>query len=62
MTLVTPAHRQKLLENGRAQRAAIDSQDQVLDFELVVKLTTADGNTTWPKRRHDDIIALDLGV
>jgi hypothetical protein len=34
----TSAQRQKLLENGRAQRDAIDRQDQVLDFETVVKL------------------------
>jgi Protein of unknown function (DUF2958) len=47
MTLISPAQRQKLLENGRAQRAAIDRQDQVLDFEPVVKLFTADGNATW---------------
>jgi hypothetical protein len=44
MTLITAAQRQKLLENGRAQREAIDRQDQVLDF---VKLFTADGNATW---------------
>jgi hypothetical protein len=47
MTLITAAQRQKLLENGRAQRAAIDREDQVLDFEPVVKLFTADGNATW---------------
>jgi hypothetical protein len=46
MTLITAAQRQKLLENGRAQRDAIDRQDQVLDFEPVVKLFTADGNAT----------------
>ena len=38
MQLITPAQRQKLLENGRAQRAAIDRQDEVLDFEPVVNL------------------------
>jgi hypothetical protein len=47
MTLITAAQRQKLLENGRAQRDAIDRQDQVLDFHPVVKLFTADGNATW---------------
>jgi hypothetical protein len=47
MPLITSAQRQKLLENGRAQRDAIDRQDQVLDFEPVVKLFTADGNATW---------------
>ena len=40
MQLITAAQRQKLLENGRAQRAAIDRQDQFLDFEPVVKLFT----------------------
>jgi hypothetical protein len=30
-----------------AQRAAIDRQDQVLDFHPVVKLLTADRNATW---------------
>jgi hypothetical protein len=40
MKLITSAQRQKLLENGRAQRAAIDRQDQCLDFEPVVKLFT----------------------
>jgi len=38
MQLITAAQRQKVLENGRAQRAAIDRQDQCLDFEPVVKL------------------------
>ncbi len=38
MTLITAAQRPKLLENMRAQRAAIDRQDQCLDFEPVVKL------------------------
>jgi hypothetical protein len=47
MQLITFAQRQKLLENGRAQRAAIDRQDQALDFEPVVKLFTPDGNATW---------------
>jgi len=37
MTLITAAQRQKLLENGRAQRDAIDRQDQILDFEPVVR-------------------------
>jgi hypothetical protein len=47
MQLITFAQRQKLLESGRAQRAAIDRQDQCLDFEPVVKLFTPDGNATW---------------
>jgi hypothetical protein len=47
MNLITNAQRQKLLDNGRAQRAAIDRQDQVIDFEPVVKLFSPDGNATW---------------
>jgi hypothetical protein len=47
MQLITPAQHQKPLENGRAQLAAIDRQDQFLDFEPVVKLFTPDGNATW---------------
>lgn len=47
MHLITLAQRTKLLENGRAQRAAIDRQDQALDFEPVVKLFTPDANATW---------------
>ena len=47
MQLITFAQRQKLLENGRDQRAAIVRQDQCLDFEPVVKLFTPDGNATW---------------
>jgi hypothetical protein len=47
MSIITSAQRQKLLENGRAQRAAIDRQDQALDFEPVGKLFTPDGNATW---------------
>jgi hypothetical protein len=47
MKLITSAQHQKLLENGRAQRAAIDRQDQALDFQPVVKLFTPDGNATW---------------
>jgi hypothetical protein len=47
MQLVTSAQHQKLLENGRAQRAAVDRQDQAIDFEPVVKIVTPDGNATW---------------
>jgi hypothetical protein len=47
MTLITSAQRQKLLENGRAQRAAIDRQDQAIDFAPVVKLFTPDAQCTW---------------
>jgi len=47
MQLITAAQRQKLLENGRVQRAALDRQDQVIDFEPVVKIFSPDGNATW---------------
>jgi hypothetical protein len=40
MTLIIAA------QNGLAQREAIDRQHQVLDFESVVKLFTADGSVT----------------
>jgi len=68
MTLITAAQRQKLLDNGRAQRGAIDRQDQVLDFEPVVNLFTADGNATWlltelvPDRDHLAFGLCDLGL
>jgi Protein of unknown function (DUF2958) len=47
MTLITSAQRQKLLENGRAQLAAVDRQDQRIDFEPVVQLFSRDGNAIW---------------
>src|SRR5580658_5964671 len=47
MQLITPAQRQKLLKNGRAQREAADRQDQAIDFEPVVKLFTPDAQCTW---------------
>ena len=47
MPLISSAQLAKLLENGRAQRAAIDRQDQALDFEPVVKLFTPDAQATW---------------
>jgi hypothetical protein len=62
MTLITSAQRQKLLENGRAQRAAIDRQDQVLDLEPVVKLTTPDGNATWLLTELNPDIDLAFGL
>jgi hypothetical protein len=46
MQLITSAQRQKLLENGRAQRAALDQKTGAIDFEPVVKLFTSDGNAT----------------
>jgi hypothetical protein len=62
MTLISPAQGQRLLENGRAQRAAIDRQDQVLEFPLVVKLFTADGNATWLLTELNPDIDLAFGL
>ena len=62
MTLITAAQRRKLLENGRAQREAIDRQDQVLDFEPVVKLFTADGNAAWLLTELNPDIDLAFGL
>jgi hypothetical protein len=47
MTLITSAQRRKLLENGRAERAALDQHVSAIDFEPVVKRFTPDGNATW---------------
>jgi hypothetical protein len=47
MTLITKAQTEQLLANGLAQRAAIDRQDQALDFKPVVKLFTPDAQCTW---------------
>ena len=46
MTLLTPAQRRQLLDNGMAQRAATD-QGNALDFYPAVKLFTPDANATW---------------
>jgi len=68
MQLITSVQRQKLLENGRAQRAAIDRQDQAIDFEPVVKIFTPDGNATWllteldPNGEHLAFGLCDLGL
>jgi hypothetical protein len=62
MKLITSAQHQKLLENGRAQRAAIDRQDQALDFEPVVKLFTPDGNATWLLTEIDVHTGLAFGL
>ncbi len=62
MKLITSAQQQKLLENGRAQRAAIDRQDQALDFEPVVKLFTPDGAATWLLTELDVHTGLAFGL
>jgi hypothetical protein len=47
MTLITKALTEKLLANGRAQRAAMDKGDDALDFKPVVKLFSPDAQCTW---------------
>jgi len=47
MQLITTAQRRKLIENGRAQFAAVDSDAPIIDFEPVVTVFTPDGNATW---------------
>jgi hypothetical protein len=47
MTLITKALTEKLLANGRAQRAAMDKGEDALDFKPVVKLFTPDAQCTW---------------
>ena len=47
MQLIPSTQRQKLLENGRAQRTALDQKQGAIDFEPVVKLFTPDGDATW---------------
>lgn len=46
-TLLTAEIRKTLLENGHAQRAAIDGNREPLDFPPVVKLFTPDASATW---------------
>ena len=47
MKLLTQPLRKQLLANGAAQRAAIDSGTDALDFHPVVKLFTPDAQATW---------------
>lgn len=68
MQLITSAQRQKLLENGRAQRVALDQKTGAIDFEPVVKIFTPDGNATWllteldPNGSHLAFGLCDLGL
>jgi hypothetical protein len=62
MTLITKAQTEKLLANGIAQRAAIDRQDQALDFKPVVKLFTPDGQCTWLLTEIDEGTDLAFGL
>lgn len=47
MTLIPESELAQLRANGRAQRAAIDNGEGALDFNLVVKLSTADRECIW---------------
>ena len=47
MNYLTSAQRDQLLTNGRAQRTALDSGFDALDFHPVVKLFTPDAQATW---------------
>jgi hypothetical protein len=55
MQLITSAQRQRLLENGRAKRTALDQKTGAIDFEPVVKLFTPDGSATWLLTELDSI-------
>jgi hypothetical protein len=62
MTLITKTQTEQLLANGRAQRAAIDRQDQALDFKPVVKLFPPDGCATWLLTELDPDSELAFGL
>jgi hypothetical protein len=62
MTLITKAQTEQLLANGIAQRAAIDRQDQALDFKPVVKLFTPDAQCTWLLTEIDESTDLAFGL
>jgi hypothetical protein len=68
MQLITSAQRQKLLENGRAHRAALDQKTDAINLEPVVKIFTPDGNATWllteldPNGEHLAFGLCDLGL
>jgi hypothetical protein len=62
MTLITKAQTEQLLANGIAQRAAIDRQDQALDFKPVVKLFTPDAQCTWLLTEIDEGTDLAFGL
>ena len=62
MELITKAQIDQLLANGLAQRAAIDRQDQALDFKPVVKLFTPDAQCTWLLTEIDESTDLAFGL
>lgn len=44
MQLITGAQRQKLFDNRRAQRAALEQKTGAIDFEPVIKLFPLSGS------------------
>jgi hypothetical protein len=62
MTLITKALTEKLLANGRAQRAAMDNGETALDFKPLVKLFTPDAQCTWLLTELDPDGGLAFGL
>jgi hypothetical protein len=62
MKLITESLTEKLLANGRAQRAAIDNDQPALDFKPVVKLFTPDAQCTWLLTELDPDGGLAFGL
>jgi hypothetical protein len=62
MKLITDSLTEKLLANGRAQRAAIDNDQPALDFQPVVKLFTRDAQCTWLLTELDPDDGLAFGL
>ena len=62
MKLITDSLTQKLLANGRAQRAAIDNDQPALDFKPVVKFFTPDAQCTWLLTELDPDGGLAFGL
>ena len=62
MKLITESLTDKLLANGRAQRAAMDKGADALDFNPVVKLFTPDAQCTWLLTELDPDGDLALGL
>jgi hypothetical protein len=62
MKLITKALTEKLLANGRAQRAAIDKDEGAIDFKPVAKLFTPDAQCTWLLTELDPDGGLAFGL
>lgn len=65
MKLITDSLTDKLLANGRAQRAAMDLGRDAIDFNPVVKLFTPDAQCTWLLTELEDGLLFglcDLGL